>query len=142
MDAMVTVLPGTSQLLGFLVATTSTQVLFERALGTFSYVSDQVTVAEQSIGRVGALVVSTDAASIGISAIPDPHSNSDAPWWMFRTFMSSGTSNFNTVGNPEIDVRARRILNANEAMAFVVSNQHATHTFLFGINLRILARIR
>ena len=142
LDAFVNIPAASSVLLGSIIATTAQQVLVERALGTIVWVSDQTALVEEQIGRFGAIVVSADAAAAGVASIPDPDTDAGAPWWLYQTFASKGPVLSTGFAEIAIDGKARRILNTNEVISFVVTNQHATHAFDFIVNLRILARIR
>ena len=86
----------------------------------------------------GVCVVSTDAAAVGSSAMPDPASDADYPWlWiepisMFSPFVLDGTAADNGGHLPMyrgvIDSKAMRKIKPNQSLAWILQYQDVTGT--------------
>jgi len=118
-----------------------------RTRGLFSYMSDQSAAIESQIGAVGIGVVSEQAASVGITAVPFPAT--DASWggWLWHSYFQSRLEFLSATGfdpnmahNIVIDSKAMRKVGENERLVVVVQNVSA-----FGIrvlsNIRILSKV-
>ncbi len=74
-------------LLGSFVDTVS-DVTIRRAIGRFWIQSDQAAVAEPQLGAFGLMVVSTVAATLGVTAIPGPTTNDeDEAWFLWQAII-------------------------------------------------------
>ena len=91
-------------------------------------ISDQAAVSEDPRGVVGAMVVNDQASAIGITAIPSPVANSDAPWFLYDAysvsfiFLSSVGIDGQSGTQVIIDLKAMRKVGINEDLAIVSEN--------------------
>jgi len=101
-----------------------------RTRGLFSYASDQEVANETQAGAFGIGVVSEQAATVGITAVPHPFT--DAAWggWLYHTYFASrfrfvsavGVSFADGVTTQVIDSKAMRKIGENERLVVVVEN--------------------
>ncbi len=93
--------------------------------------SDQAAVTESPFGAIGAMIISDQASAVGITAIPDPVANSDAPWFLWEpwslqfNFLSSVGFDANAGYSRMIDSKSMRKVNDNEDLAIVATNSVA-----------------
>ena len=110
-----------------------------RTRGLFAIVSDQQGANESQIGAVGIAVVTAQAVSVGITAIPHP--DTDAAWggWFWHSYFKDQTFFRSSVGitfGPQmvrqivIDSKAMRKVDEDERVVVVVENSGA-----FGIQV-------
>ena len=108
-----------------------------RSRGIISVRSDQVIATEEFIGAVGLGVVSAQAASVGITAIPHPAT--DAAWggWLWHSYFSSvylfrdaTGSSPNGVVLINVDSKAMRKVGEEERLVAVVENSAADGTLV------------
>ncbi len=120
-----------------------------RVRGFLSWVSDQVSADEEQFGAFGMGIVSEQAATVGVTAVPHPAT--DAAWggWLYHTFFSSkfefGTAvgvNPNVAHGMVIDSKAMRKMGGNERLVSVVENTHPTHGFRFANSERLLSKVK
>ena len=120
-----------------------------RCVGGFSVASDQSAATETQLGAVGMAVVSSAAAAVGITAIPDPIADViDDLWFFYHSFAQE--FNFQSAVGVDADFatwypfdqHAKRILSEGSVIALVASNAHATHGFRIAFFLRMLAMVR
>ena len=103
-------------LLPFTVVRTQLEVLWE---------SDQLAASELVQGALGSIVVSDQAVGQGVNAIPGPHTNADAPWFVYQgmieSFLFATGVGFNSRGGQryKIDSKSMRKVSKNEDIAFV-----------------------
>ena len=118
-----------------------------RTRGHFVWMSDQSDAIESQIGAVGIGVVSEQAQSVGITAVPFP--DTDAAWggWLWHSYFASRMEFKTAAGfDPNmahrmvIDSKAMRKVGENERLVVVVQNSSP-----FGIrvlhNIRILSKV-
>ncbi len=105
-------------------------ILRTRVLLTMS--SDQAAVSEIAAGGYGEIVVTEQASTIGITALPDPVTEPEADWYVYQPwnvrfeFLSS--VGFHPAGGRQytIDSKAMRKVDINQTFAAVVANDVAT----------------
>ena len=119
-----------------------------RTRGMLGWESDQTAATERQIGAFGICVVTQQATTVGITAIPHPAT--DAAWggWLYHTFFFSEfrlttaagfESNF--LNSMVIDSKAMRKVDEDERLVVVVENTHATQSFLFFNSERFLTKV-
>ena len=116
-----------------------------RTVGLLSIESDQNAAIEEQIGALGVCEITDRAATVGITAIPDPVTEVDADFWLlYVPFSMSGARG--AVPNDSVqfhyDSKAKRILEEGSQLAVVVANAHATHGLRFHLSMRILSMVR
>ncbi len=117
-----------------------------RALGTFFIASDQGATSENQVGALGMIVVSTQAISVGITAIPHPVTDiNDDGWFWHMPFASRLEIGDNTSARYSpmyhMDSKAKRVVHDGESIALVVENATAQGIIIGGI-LRVLSMVR
>ena len=117
-----------------------------RTVGQLSIISDITGTAEEQVGAFGMILVTQQAISVGVTAVPDPVVDAgDDGWFVYQSFaQQSGTV---TTGRGSfsypINSKAKRILEGTGmGIALVITNSHPTHGLEFNIQLRILAQVR
>ena len=98
-----------------------------RMLGEYVIAPDAATVNQDcaDVG-VGIAVVSTDAATLGATALPDPASEPDYPWlyWATHPFFFNQTgvdpNGAYAQGRFSFDIRSMRKMKARESLVLVV----------------------
>ena len=118
-----------------------------RTRGLVTIRSDQFAASENMIGAFGMCIVTDQAASIGITAIPHPAT--DAAWggWFVHFFYSQqmrfGTGvgfDPNAVVQYPIDSKAMRKVDEDETLAVVVENA-GSEGIVITSSVRILSKI-
>ena len=118
-----------------------------RTRGLFSVASDQVASAESYMGAYGLAVVTAQALSVGITAIPHPVT--DAPWggWFFHQYFCADYHVVASTGiaapwfsNYVIDSKAMRKLDEDERLVAVVENSSGEGMKLWD-SIRILTKV-
>ena len=118
-----------------------------RTRGLISIASDQEAFDELQIGAYGIGVVTEQAASIGITAIPHP--NTDAAWggWLYHTYYSYQYRSLTAVGAMAdfahqivVDSKAMRIVRDDERLVMVIENSAAFGIEVFN-SFRILSKV-
>ena len=106
-----------------------------RSRGIIRWESDQAAVSEQPNGAFGEIVVTDNATTIGVTAVPDPISDPDADWFLYQSvfadfnFLSSVGFN-EYAGDANVfayDSKAMRKVGPNDDIAGVISNQNSAH---------------
>ena len=118
-----------------------------RIRGLFSWITDQDAAEETQLGAVGIAVVTAQAVSVGITAVPTP--NTDAAWggWMWHSYFSSKVVvgdatgfQINGMNHIVIDSKAMRKVDEDERLVVVVENS-AAFGILIGNSIRILSKV-
>ena len=118
-----------------------------RTRGLLTIMSDQVTTQERQMGAVGIAVVTAQAESVGITAIPHP--DTDAAWggWLWHTyfarqmeFVTGAGFDPNWVQNIVIDSKAMRKVDEDERIVVVVENS-SPHGMLINTSMRVLSKV-
>ena len=119
-----------------------------RSRGMLSFGSDQQAASEVILGAYGIGVVSAQAVSVGITAIPHPAT--DAAWggWLWHTFLQMEIRIGDATGmNPAwlqsivIDSKAMRKIGEEERLVFVVENTSASTGFEVASSVRLLSKV-
>jgi len=127
--APVAVAAGAKVLLGTFALSTAFDETVTRVRGRADWTG--VSVA----GALGMIVVSADAAAIGITAIPGPVSDiANDGWLLWVPFPDSTQQTF--------DSKAQRIVREGSVIAVVVENNHASTSMSIGLAMRVLGRFR
>jgi len=117
-----------------------------RTRGLFVWGTDQPGADEDQIGAYGIGVVSAQAASVGITAVPHPVA--DAAWggWLFYSYFMSRTEfgtavgvEFNNMRQIVVDSKAMRKVGDEERLVMVVENT-SLDGMIFGDYERILSK--
>ena len=118
-----------------------------RVRGTFGWASDQEAATEVQLGAVGICVVTEQAATIGITAVPHP--NTDAAWggWLWhsyyksKVFFNTGSAmNFDPLHVITIDSKAMRKVDEDERLLFIIENSTGEGVDVAS-NFRILSKL-
>ena len=126
-----------------LTPTVNTQQTIERVRAMLSVITDAPSADEAWSGAFGMIIVSDDAEAIGITALPGPITDADAPWFVYVPFTNIGTSaTFDIESSQvEIDSKARRIVNTSQVIVAVLENATSLG-FSAMVAGRMLSRIR
>jgi len=120
-----------------------------RTRGIFTYMSDQAAANENVIGAIGIGVVSEQAATVGITAVPHP--STDASWggWLFHSYFGERVQFVSAVGvlsgssfaqHIVIDSKAMRKVGEDYRLVMVVENT-SNKGMQYGLQTRILSKI-
>jgi len=119
-----------------------------RTRGMLAWATDQAAAVENQFGAFGIGIVTEQAATVGITAVPHPAS--DAAWdgWLYHTFFFSQYQFLSSVGaepgvmhSMVIDSKAARKVGENDRMVTVVENTGAAHGFDFANSERFLSKL-
>ncbi len=100
------------------------------------YENDQQVTSERSTGAMGFMVVNDTAAALGITGIPSPITNPDAPWFVWQGMTNrlrlATAVGFDANGGThyEVDSKAMRKIGPNEDLAVVFDEQSAVGAVL------------
>jgi len=104
-----------------------------RTRGLFSHASDQNAAVEDRVGAVGIGVVSAQAVSVGITAVPHPDTDSGWNGWLYHSYFAgrmgfASASGFNPgmAVDIVIDSKAMRKVGDEERVVVVVQNSAST----------------
>ncbi len=118
-----------------------------RTRGLFSWRSDQQAADEALLGAVGIAVVTAQAVSVGITAIPHPDTDSAWGGWLWHSYFSSSLSLGTSVGFDAndmqriwIDSKAMRKVDEDERLVVVVENS-SSFGMQFNTSERLLSKI-
>jgi len=117
-----------------------------RTRGLFGWKSDQQSANEDQMGAVGFGLVSAQAASVGITALPHP--DTDASWdgWLWHSYFASSvvfTTGagflFDVFNRIMIDSKAMRKVGSDERVVAVVENSNSDGLSVY-IGMRLLTK--
>ena len=121
-----------------------------RTRGTLWVRSDQTVATEDPVGALGMMVIREQARVAGIAAIPTPVTESfDDGWflhipWMagmtFNQLDATGVQLANLWHRYEFDSKAQRKVTAENSIAVVMENSHASHAAEFLLSFRMLVK--
>ena len=103
-----------------------------RVRGAFGWRTDQLAASEVQLGAVGIILVEEPAATVGITAIPTPATDSEADWlwhsyyqsrFEFGSAIGFITSSLNSM---VIDSKAKRKINSAQRFVMVIENTGTT----------------
>jgi len=118
-----------------------------RTRGMLGWESDQSAATEQQIGAYGICVVSEQAATVGITAVPHP--GTDAAWggWLYHTYFFSEFRFLTAAGfDPRnlqtmvVDSKAMRKIDEDDRLVTVVEVT-GTKGITFFSALRLLSKV-
>ena len=118
-----------------------------RTRGLFSWRSDQLASSEGLVGAVGIAVVTEQAFTVGITAVPHPHT--DAAWggWLWHSYFASQIDVSSAVGFTQdgahqlvVDSKAMRKVDEDERLVLVVENSAAVGMQFFWA-VRLLSKL-
>ena len=118
-----------------------------RTRGMLGFQSDQAAADEFQLGAYGIAVVTEQAATIGITAVPTPAT--DAAWggWLYHTYFFAGMDFISAVGVEPgmmhtfpIDSKAMRKVDEDERLVTVVENT-GIHAFELASAVRLLSKV-
>ncbi len=118
-----------------------------KTIGQLYVRSDQDLNSEEAMGALGAAVVSQRATTVGITALPDPVTESEADfWYLFEPWAQSieidaGTFGSESVTNVRFQSSAQRKIEEGEDIAFIMANASAAFGIRFGVSLRMLIKL-
>ncbi len=110
--------------------------------------SDQQATDEFRLFAVGGIIVTEDAAAVGITAIPGPISDLNADWfwhaWIVSRFEQATTVGFeSSAGSFErFDVKSRRKIPADKVFSFVAETDSASAGVTIQFATRFLTRLQ
>ena len=108
--------------------------------------TDQASASEAQIGAVGLCVVSSQAAAIGVTAVPTPISDMGSDLWFVHHVLMSQVLFATVVGITEIgrkysiDSRAMRKVNDDQEIIVVVESAATSDGFNIDIAGRLLIK--
>ena len=118
-----------------------------RTRGLFTFGSDQQAADEQFLGAIGIGVVSEQAFTVGVTAIPDPVVDAEWGGWLYHSFFAnfspfSSATGFDALGAQQlvIDSKAMRKIGENERLVLMVTNAGG-FGLQFTSSLRILTKV-
>ena len=117
-----------------------------RSLGSLFVRSDQLAAIENQVGAVGMIVVSDQAISVGITAVPHPVTDIDDDGWFVhmpiaQTLHFGDATGFATIPGTTFDSKAKRVVHDGQSVALVVENASADGFTIGGI-IRSLSMVR
>jgi len=104
-----------------------------RTRGLFGFKSDQIGANEDIMGAVGIGIVSAQAVSVGITAVPHPDTDSGWNGWLWHSYFASSLAFGTAVGFIgdnlrliTIDSKAMRKVGDEERVVVVIQNSSTT----------------
>ncbi len=119
-----------------------------RTVGSLHVKSDQVVATETVIGALGMIIVTDQAFSVGITAMPDPITDQeDDGWFLYVPFSNSFTfvtgAGFTSFGSEyTFDSKAKRIFERGSTVAVIMANASASNGLQFAMVARLLSMVR
>jgi len=118
-----------------------------RIRGLLSIGSDQVAAGEEVHGALGVAIVSEEAFTVGITAVPLPITNDDSDLWMLWQPFAHGIQFGTGVGFQEprlsnwvVDSKAMRKMSNDQRAVIVLQNSAAAAGLIWHLDIRALAR--
>ena len=118
----------TKVILGSFVLTTEWDETIMRSRGMVVWISDQLAAIETPTAALGMIVVSEDAFTVGISAIPGPVTDISFDEWFFWQPMVAYADNGNTGKPPNyisFDQKGKRIVRQGNRVVIIAEGQDA-----------------
>ncbi len=119
-----------------------------RTRGVFGFHSDQISASEDQVGAFGIAIVEEQARAAGVASLPGPQTNSAWDGWLYWHAIQDRLAVATAVGVAdhfqtviEIDSKAMRKINDNEALVLIAENASASHVFSVSINVRTLYKM-
>ena len=110
-----------------------------RIRGILHVASDQVAAVEGQHGAFGATVVTDQASTIGITAMPKPVDDGNADTWPMYVMFQQGDNDQDRVGREYmIDSKDKRKIANGQQLAFIFQNASTSTGLRFSLALSIL----
>ena len=112
-----------------------------RVRGIVGVRSDQGAAFEDAQGAFGIAVVTDTAASLGVTALPDPVNDAAGDYWQTWQGLFSTPIQSTSARSPTqymVDSKAQRKLGDLDAIVLLFKNAHATHGMQVAVQLRFL----
>ena len=99
-----------------------------RTRGLLHILSDQAAVTESPSGAFGMMIASDEATTAGAASLPDPLTNSDAPWFVWEplslqfNFLTSSGFDADAGHQYMVDSKSMRKVGNNEDIVIVGAN--------------------
>ncbi len=117
-----------------------------RTRGLVSIATDQIIASETQVGAFGIGFVNTVAGALGITGMPSPIMDSSwEGWFVWQAlhaqfeFVTGAGFEHNVMTTFEIDSKAMRKFDTDEALAYIVENR-GTRGFNISVDLRHLVK--
>ena len=110
----------------------------------YSVRSDQAAANEDQSGAVGIAVVSEEASTVGVTAVPTPSSNSASDLWLMHSYFGQSGSSVNSgrVGyNYAIDSKAMRKVDQGQDLVVVAEITPVSDGMILLIGGRMLVKL-
>ena len=119
-----------------------------RTIGLLTVLSDQIILREVPSGALGATVVTDRARTVGITALPDPVTESEADFWFlfepWSCIMQVDGTPIVTTSSPWIkvfDSKAQRKVEEGEDVVFIIANADSASGVFNTVQLRMLIKL-
>jgi len=141
-----TAVPAASIILTQILIPTITEQTITRVRGMLTVKSDQQAASENQLGAFGMAVVEEPAATVGVTAVPQPITDAASEAWFVWFAIAQNfiiATNGATLGvQYVIDSKAMRKVNSEQRVVIVLENASATHAFQFWFHLRMLSILK
>ena len=141
-----TVIPASSVVLSQVFTPVGAGETLVRTRGLFAWGSDQLSASENQLGAIGIGVVSAQAASVGVTAVPHPDTDSAWGGWLFHSyyassfFFSTAASYIaNALFSMPVDSKAMRKVGEEERLVVVIANSSTTGVQVYD-SFRLLSK--
>ena len=118
-----------------------------RVRGLLGIRSDQAAATESQMGAYGICVVTAQAVSVGITAIPHPDTDGSWDGWLYHQYFAEHLQFISAVGvlpdmtrRIEVDSKAMRKVSEDDRLVFVVENSSASGMSLYD-SFRVLSKL-
>ena len=119
-----------------------------RSVGLLSVRSDQQAATESPFGGLGFAIVSDQAITVGVTAVPNPVSDVESDLWFLYQAFATGLSLITAAGfetrafdHFPFDSRAMRKVEEGQDFAAVLANASATDGMDYILNYRLLVKL-
>jgi len=114
-----------------------------------SWATDQTSASEETLGALGKIIVSDQAAGAGVASVPDPSIDADAPWYVWQPLafksLAIGTpsNEFHPLTSRQyvVDSKAMRKVEGNETSVMVAANADSVHGARISVIGRFLLKL-
>ena len=115
-----------------------------RNRGQVSVIPETFTADLEIVGAVGMIVVSEEAFTAGVGSMPEPYSDGDADWMVWRSFawrfeLADATGINFPDWTFEVDSKAMRKMGPNKRLVTIAESQQGAFQICTGI--RTLAKL-
>ena len=137
-DDTFTVVPANSKLVTtLLIPSGGTSFTVLRMRGVLSIVSDQGAAIETQQGAFGAVVITDQASTIGVTAIPGPVTDANADTWPL--WLPFQQTNIQSISEQwPFDSKGKRKVPDGSQLAFIIENAAPVFGFSFALAISIL----